>query len=55
MDAALKESDTQIRLFGKPEINGTRRLGVAVARGETLEEAKARAMRAAKAVKIEYN
>jgi len=38
---ALHEADTQIRLFGKPEIDGSRRLGVTVARGETLEEAKA--------------
>ncbi|MFT6918139.1 MAG: phosphoribosylglycinamide formyltransferase 2 [Cognaticolwellia sp.] len=29
----------QIRLFAKPDINGHRRLGVAIARGETIEEA----------------
>jgi len=52
--AALSEPDTQIRLFGKPEINGARRLGVTVARGETLDAAKAKAMRAASAVKIIY-
>lgn len=52
--ASLTEPDTEIRLFGKPEIDGKRRLGVAVARGETLEEAKAKALRAAKAIKIEY-
>lgn len=52
---ALKEADTQIRLFGKPEINGSRRLGVAVTRGKTLEEAKSKAMRAASAVKINYD
>ena len=55
VDAALKEADTQIRIFGKPEINGSRRLGVTVARGETLNAAKAKAMRAAKVVKINYN
>ena len=52
--AALAEPDTQIRLFGKPEINGSRRLGVVVARGETIEEAKAKAMRGANAVTVEY-
>jgi len=52
---ALSEPDTQIRLFGKPEINGSRRLGVAVARGESLEEAKAKAMRAVAAIRINYN
>jgi len=52
--AALSEPDTQIRLFGKPEINGARRLGVTVTRGETLDAAKAKAIRAASAVKIIY-
>ena len=55
VSAALVEADTQIRLFGKPEINGTRRLGVAVARGKTLEDAKAKASRAANAVKVIYD
>ena len=55
VDAALAEPDTQIRLFGKPEIKGSRRLGVAVARGETIDEAKAKAMRAANAIKINYH
>ena len=54
LDAALSEPDTQIRLFGKPEINGSRRLGVAVARGDSLADARSKAMRAAKAVKITY-
>ena len=51
---ALAEPDTQLRLFGKPEINGTRRLGVAVARGDTIEDAKAKAVTAASKVKIHY-
>ena len=55
IEAALTEPDTQIRLFGKPEIKGSRRLGVAVARGDTLEEAKTKAIRAAKAITINYN
>ena len=52
--AALTELDTQIRLFGKPEINGSRRLGVVVARGESLEEAREKALRGAAAVEIGY-
>ncbi|MGD9388616.1 MAG: phosphoribosylglycinamide formyltransferase 2, partial [Gammaproteobacteria bacterium] len=36
----------------KPEIRGRRRLGVALARGESLEEARARARRVAEAVRI---
>ena len=54
LDTALSEPDTQIRLFGKPEINGSRRLGVAVARGDSLADVRFKAMRAAKAVKITY-
>ena len=54
VSAALTEPDTQIRLFGKPEINGSRRLGVVVARGESLEEARKKALRAAAAVEIGY-
>ena len=54
VSAALTEPDTQIRLFGKPEINGSRPLGVVVARGETLEEAREKALRAAGAVEVVY-
>ena len=47
---ALREPDTQLRLFGKPEITGKRRMGVALALGETLEQARAKARRVAAAV-----
>lgn len=53
-DAALSEPDTQLRLFGKPEIDGSRRLGVAVARGETIEEAREKARKCACGVNIRY-
>ena len=49
---ALVEPDTQIRLFGKPEVRGHRRLGVALARGGDLTDARARAKRAADAVDV---
>jgi phosphoribosylglycinamide formyltransferase 2 len=52
VDTALKEPDTMLRLFGKPEIRGHRRMGVALARGESIEAAKAKALRAAAAVKV---
>ncbi len=42
----------QLRLFGKPEIAGSRRLGVALATGDTVEQAVARAVGAAAAVKV---
>lgn len=49
---ALEQPDTQIRLFGKPEVTGERRMGVATARGTTIEEARAKARAASEAVTI---
>jgi len=40
LTAALSRPDTQLRLFGKPEVAGKRRLGVALARAETVEAAR---------------
>lgn len=51
--AALAEPDTGLRLFGKPEVSGQRRMGVALARDESLQAARAKALRAAQAVKVE--
>ena len=51
---ALAESDTELRLFGKPEIDGARRLGVALARGQDIDEARAKARRSAACVRIDY-
>jgi len=42
----------QLRLFGKPEIDGTRRLGVALATGESVDEAVTRAKNAAASVVV---
>jgi len=52
VDDALRDPDTELRLFGKPEVRGKRRLGVALARGETIEEARDKARRAAGRLKI---
>ncbi len=49
---ALEEADTQLRLFGKPEVAGKRRMGVALARGTDVEHAREKARRAATAVHI---
>lgn len=38
----LAQPGTDLRLFGKPEVNGTRRMGVMLARGETIDEALAK-------------
>ncbi|MDP3848450.1 MAG: formate-dependent phosphoribosylglycinamide formyltransferase [Pseudomonas sp.] len=50
--AALSEPDTALRLFGKPQVSGQRRMGVALARDESIELARAKAVRAAQAVSI---
>ncbi len=55
VDAALAEPDTQLRLFGKPDVAGRRRMGVALARAESCDDALAKAKRAAGAVGIELN
>ena len=43
IDKALAEPDTQLRLFGKPNVNGERRMGVCLARANSVEEARAKA------------
>ncbi|HBO22579.1 MAG TPA: phosphoribosylglycinamide formyltransferase 2 [Providencia sp.] len=45
-------NDVQLRLFGKPEIAGTRRLGVALAIGDTIEKALDMAKLSANTVKV---
>ena len=52
LDAALSAPDTQMRLFGKPEVQGERRMGVVLARGESLAEARQKAKDGAAAVAI---
>lgn len=46
------QSQTQLRLFGKPEIDGTRRLGVALAYDETVEKAIALAKQVSNSVVV---
>ena len=53
LDMALAEPDTKLFLFGKPEVVGHRRMGVALARAETVEEAREKATRVMKAIGTE--
>ncbi len=46
LDEVLAEPGTQMRIFGKPEIHGHRRMGVILATADTVEEARAKADRA---------
>jgi phosphoribosylglycinamide formyltransferase 2 len=50
--AALSQSDTQLRLFGKPEVAGQRRMGVALARGNNVDEALQKAKQVAGKVTV---
>lgn len=53
LEKALAEPDIFLRLFGKPELRGRRRMGVALATGRSIAEAREKATRAAAAVKTE--
>ncbi|ROZ85120.1 formate-dependent phosphoribosylglycinamide formyltransferase [Pseudomonas neustonica] len=52
LDEALAIPDTQLRLFGKPEVDGQRRMGVALALDESIDLAVKKAVRAAATVKV---
>jgi phosphoribosylglycinamide formyltransferase 2 len=49
---ALSQPDTDVRLFGKPEVIGTRRMGVALARDNSVEQAVAKAKQVASSIKV---
>ena len=52
LEEVLSEPDVQLRIFGKAEVKGHRRLGVILASADTVEEALAKAERAYKKLKI---
>ncbi|MFA6986195.1 MAG: formate-dependent phosphoribosylglycinamide formyltransferase [Arenimonas sp.] len=52
VDATLREPDTALRLFGKPWVEGHRRVAVTLARAETIDDARAKARRAAAALTV---
>ena len=49
---ALKITGTHIRIFGKPEVKGHRRMAVALATGKDVKAARKKAMAAGKKVKV---
>ncbi len=53
VEAALQAPDTGLRLFGKPQVAGQRRVGVTLARAETVRAARDIARAAAQAIDIE--
>ncbi|ELI6448576.1 formate-dependent phosphoribosylglycinamide formyltransferase [Photobacterium damselae subsp. damselae] len=54
LDQALIEPNTQVRLFGKPEIHGRRRLGVILTRRTSTEDAITDAITASKQIKVHF-
>lgn len=55
LQKALQAKNTEIRLFGKPTTRADRRMGVALARGTSVEDARKKARAAASKIKIEYD
>ena len=53
LEKALEEPGVQIRIFGKPEIKGHRRMGVILATADTVEEAIAKSERAYEKLNVE--
>ena len=53
LDKVLAEPNVQVRIFGKPEVKGHRRMGVILARAESVEEALAKAEKAYETLEVE--
>ncbi len=54
IDEALHEPHTQIRLFGKPEVRGRRRMGVVLSRADSVDEAREKANRSADKIIVHH-
>jgi len=53
LDKALAEINTQLRIFGKPEVSGQRRMGVALARGTEVGHACRKALAVIEAIDVD--
>jgi len=53
VEAALAQPDTALRLFGKPRVEGHRRVAVTLARGDSIEHAREKARAAAAALSVQ--
>jgi len=54
LQEALSEQDTQLRLFGKPEVEGKRRMGVGLARGESVDMARLKSNNVVKKIILSF-
>ncbi len=52
LEKALQEPDTQLRIFGKPEVQGERRMAVALALGDSIQNARDKANMAAQTIQV---
>ena len=52
LEKVLAQPDTQLRLFGKPQVSGQRRMGVVLARGESVDDALEKARNGSASVTI---
>jgi len=52
VEQALREPDTGLRLFGKPYVDGSRRVAVTLARADSIDSAREKARRAAAALDV---
>ena len=55
LEKALSIADIQLRIFGKPDIKGERRLGVILSRADTLEEARQKAKQALRHIEVQIS
>ena len=55
LEHVLSEPDTEIRIFGKPEVRGHRRMAVLLARGKEVAEAREKTARAYAKLQITVN
>jgi phosphoribosylglycinamide formyltransferase 2 len=54
LEQVLAAEDTQLRLFGKPQVSGQRRMGVVLARADSVEAALDKAKTASAGVSVTY-
>ena len=52
LEHALAQPNTQLRLFGKPVVNGKRRMGVALAKGSSIQDARDKARACIESIEI---
>ena len=53
LQQVLAEPDTELRLFGKPEVSGQRRMGVVLARDTSVDKAKEKAIKGSNSISVE--